>query len=415
MKISPKITNFLIYGFGQAINLLSPLIIMPYIILTCKEDKFGKIGIAFSITLILNCILDYSSNLIGTKEIVSLRDKQNYLRVKIADIYTYKTTLFISIAIITSLFVLLNPYIEDKLLYLYSLPIILSQLLNPNWLLQGLENFKLIAILNILSKLIYISLIFIFIQQESDYIFVNFYLGISSSFIYLCSVFYLFKKLKIKFRYQNLVNGFNTIKNDYTICFSELCLSIYQYFPIIIIGYFGGDVIAGFYRIIEQIFNIFRTFIFMFFSYSFPTICSEIEKNFKNGFKLWKLYHFVNLCIITIGCVLVFLLNNQILIYFHLPSEHFFYISKLLKLALLIPILIVFSQALRQLMFALELTQAYTKIIYSSSILNMILLCCFTYFFSLEGALISMIVIEFFIITLYYYNIYRAKKMIYEN
>ena len=37
-----KITDFLIYGFGQVINLVSPLFVMPFIIFKCGEDGLGN-------------------------------------------------------------------------------------------------------------------------------------------------------------------------------------------------------------------------------------------------------------------------------------------------------------------------------------------------------------------------------------
>ncbi len=90
MKIPSKITNFLVYSIGQCINLLSPLIVMPHLMRICNEDGFGKIGIAFSICLILCCIVDYSSYLNGTKEIVINKRNILYINQRIGDIYSYK-------------------------------------------------------------------------------------------------------------------------------------------------------------------------------------------------------------------------------------------------------------------------------------------------------------------------------------
>lgn len=401
MRVSPKIINFLIYGLGQSINLLSPLIVMPFLIRICKEDGLGKIGISFSICLILNCIIDYSSYLNGTKNIAVNKKDNSFLRKSITDIYTYKFLLFLVIIILFAVITLSIPNIHEKKLLLLSTPILLSQLLNPNWVLQGLENFKLITILNIISKTIYITLVFLFIKNREDYIWANFYLGISGVLVYFGAFLYLVKKFKLNYTYQNIKNGLHIIKTDFNICISEFCLSIYQYFPIIIIGYFTGNASAGIYRIIEQIFSIFRTFIFMFFNFSYPTVCYDVEKNLKKGLKVWKLYHLANFTIIIFGCILVYFFSDYILTFFHVATKDKQILTNLLRIAILVPVLLVISQALRQLMFALNLSSSYTKIIYFSCILSVILLSAFVYMYGLKGSFIAMILVELIVISLY--------------
>ena len=401
MRIPSKITNFFVYGLGQSINLLSPLIVMPYLIKICQEDGLGKIGIAFSICLILNCIVDYSSYLNGTKEIVINKKNLSFLSQKVSDIYTYKTIICILLLCLFFIIILLFPTIKEKTLLVLSLPIVLSQLLNPNWLLQGLEQFKLIAILNILSKVIYISCIFLFIKDREDYIWANFFLGISGVLVYFFSFLYINYKFNLKFSIRSIYRGINIIKNDFNICLSEFCLSIYQYFPILIVGYFTGNSTAGIYRVIEQIFSIFRTFIFMFFNFSYPTVCYDIENNLKNGLKTWKLYHSANLVIIFIGCSLVLVFSNYILDFFHVTATDKQELTFILKFAIIVPILLVISQSLRQLMFALNLSSFYTRIIYFSCSLSVILLSLLVYLIGLVGSFISMIIIEIIVVILY--------------
>jgi len=416
MKIPSKIINFFIYGLGQSINLLSPLIVMPYLIKTCYEEGFGKIGISFSICLILSCIIDYSSYLNGTKEIVINRDDSSFLSKRISDIFTYKTILFTGIVSLFLLIMLLFPQIKERQLYLLSLPLLLSQLLNPNWLLQGLEKFKLIAILNVLSKLIYILCIFLFIKKEEDYIWANFFLGMSGVTIYTLAFIYIISTFKLRFYLNNIKNGILIIRKDFNLCISEFCLSIYQYFPILIVGYFTGNTTAGMYRIIEQIFSIFRTFIFMFFNFSYPTTCYEIEKNIKNGLKTWKYYHLAHLVMITIGCILVYGFSEYVLDFFHISTQEKGNLTHLLTIALIVPLLLVVSQALRQLMFALNLTNYYTKIIYFSCSLSVMLLSIMVFYIGLIGSFISMIIVEIVVIILYTTIIKKnLTKKIHEN
>ncbi|MBS7332826.1 MAG: oligosaccharide flippase family protein, partial [Weeksellaceae bacterium] len=156
-----KILNFLIYGFGQSINILGPLLIVPFIIAICNEDGLGKVGVSFSLSLIFCCIIDYSSTIIGTKNTSINRDNVEILRNLFCDFFLTKL-LILSILIALLIFGVYSiPYLQqEKTLFLLIIPLLIAQLFNINWILQGLEKFKLIAIFNVLSKGSYILLIF---------------------------------------------------------------------------------------------------------------------------------------------------------------------------------------------------------------------------------------------------------------
>ena len=69
-KLGAKQTkDFIIYGFGQAINLISPLLVIPYIVSICGEEGLGKAGVGFSFALIAIVLVDYGSYINGTKEV----------------------------------------------------------------------------------------------------------------------------------------------------------------------------------------------------------------------------------------------------------------------------------------------------------------------------------------------------------
>ena len=54
--------DFIIYGFGQAINLISPLLVIPYIVSICGEEGLGKAGVGFSFALIAIVLVDYGDS-----------------------------------------------------------------------------------------------------------------------------------------------------------------------------------------------------------------------------------------------------------------------------------------------------------------------------------------------------------------
>lgn len=411
MVLNTKIKNFTIYGLGQFINLLSPLVVVPHLVKVCGEDGLGKIGIAFSIALILNCIIDYSSYLNGTKRISIHRNDKEFLKDEISRIYSYKFVLLFIVFALLIISVCL-PFVHNKLLYVLTFSIVIAHTFNPNWILQGIENFKAISILNIVSKVLYIALVFSFVRESNDYILANFFLGMSGVLVYAIAFVFLKRKFNFNFNKTAVREGLQVLKTDFNVCLSEFCLSVYQFFPIILVGGLLGNTSAGVFKIIEQIYGVFRTFITMFFNFSFPAICLEMESNLKQGVQAWKKHHLINLLMVLLGCSIVFFGSEFILSYFGIEKNELPNALKLLDIAIFIPIILVFSQALRQLMLVCGLIKKYTKIVYIITVLNVVLLTIMIFFLQLKGAFITTLIIEFILCLLYIIMLTKKEKIV---
>ena len=89
------IRNFSVYGFGQAVNIVSPLLITPYLVAICGLEKLGVIAIGQSLAYILIVIVDYSSYIIGVKDVSINRNKELELQKIFVTIYSSKLFLLV--------------------------------------------------------------------------------------------------------------------------------------------------------------------------------------------------------------------------------------------------------------------------------------------------------------------------------
>lgn len=397
-----KLKDFIIYGFGQAINILGPLLVLPFLIEKCGVDKVGKIGVAMSVALILNGIIDYGSYINGVKDISINRHDNSILEKRFNSIYLSKLLLFSIILMVSAIALSCIPFLyKDKNLYIFSLTIVIGQIINPAWFFQGVENFKWISIVNILSKVIYIALVFIFISKVEDYILANLFLGIGAIIANSIGLMWLLNHHSFSFKNADLTEAKYIIKEEFSFSLSQFFLSMYQFFPIIIISYIGGDLVAGQYRIIDQVISIFKTYLNMFFYFVYSNICYEFDRNLKKGLQVWKHYNGLNLLLITLSLIAFIIFSSLILNFFKLDLKFFSDIKNNFKLALIIPFLIAISLPLRQLMFVFDLNKVYIKITIIATILNFILLFFLTMYAGLKGSFISIIFIEFIVIVLY--------------
>lgn len=397
-----KIKDLFVYGFGQAINLLSPLIVMPYLILTCGEEGLGKIGVGFSMALILNGIVDYGSYIKGVKEISINRTDNYFIGQKVRAIYFSKFILLIGVSALTALAIFTVPFFaREKTLFFLSLMIVLGQFLNPAWFFQGTENFKWISVINIVSKSIYVACIFIFINTKGDYILANLFFGIGSILANTIGVIYILKKYAISISDFAIQPAIQILREEFSFSISQFFLSIYQFFPIMVVSYLGGDFMAGQFRVIDQIVMIFKSYLNIFFYFVYANICFEISKNLKQGLKVWKLYNGMNLLLLLIILTVFFLNAELIFTYFKIDPTQMQSIVYYFRISLIIPLLIAVSMPLRQLMFAFEKNRAYIAITIIATIVNLLLLVLLTLRYELIGSFISIILIEFIVIVLY--------------
>ena len=397
--------NFIIYGIGQAFNLVSPIIIAPYIISVCGIDSFGKVGLGFALSLFLILIVDYAFDIKGTQKVAENRHNTKILQSLLFEtLYTKGVLMLIAFFVAFLLINLIPLFSAEKPLFFLSFIVVFAQVFNPIWFLQGLEDFKTSSIINILSKSTYVLLVYCFINQNNDYIFVNAFLGTSLLIFNIIGLLIIKKRYKFNLLLPNIKNIKYTLKKDFTFCMSQLFLSLRQLSPLFLTSYFFGFNLAGQYKLIEQIISFFRTLTQVYLKYFFPRLCYIISLSTSQAIDFWKRYKIILLLGVFVLVTTIYCFSNQILTYFNVPINQSKELSKVMKVSLVIPLLMVFSLSLEQLMFAFNRNSKYIQITIFVTIINIILLLILMPIFDLYGVLFSIIFSELFFSILYYRN-----------
>lgn len=399
---SKKTKDFIIYSFGQFINILSPLLVTPYLIYVCGIDKLGIIAIGQSLAYILIVVVDYSSFINGVKEVSINRDNPNKIKELFTTFYFTKFILFFLVFTLVVFLVVFVPFFsENTVAILYSTTIILGQLFNPTWFLQGLENFKAITVINIASKIVYILGVFIFIKSQNDFVYANFWLGFGSVFASLIGLIFIIKKQQITLQQFAIKNVKKLLIKDFTFCVSQLFFAIRNYSTVMIIGFFAGDFFAGQFKVIEQIINLFRTYLQMFFKFSYSYVCFEVDKNIEKGIQLWKKLNGYNFILNFVLLTTVYVFSQDVLTFFKVDKEIINSLEVYLQIALLIPLFTAITLPLEQLIFSLNKNSIYVKLTIFTAIINIFTISILIKYFGLFQVFFLLIVTELFLITIY--------------
>lgn len=400
-----KKQNFVIYGIGQAFNLVSPLLVAPYIVFVCKEDGFGKVSLGFAVALFLILIVDYAFEIKGPKEVSENRDNLPVLHEIANTTFFSKFILFIPVLLCTSLIIYFVPFFyKEKELFFFSMAVVLAQVCNPTWFLQGVENFRALTVINIASKVSYIVLVYVLIKHKEDYILVNLILGGTALVFNAAGIIYLKKIYAIKAKAPGASKLKAILKADFSFCISQLFLSARQHLPAFAVSYFLGFYATGQYKIIEQVISMFRTFIQVFLRFFYPAVNYKISKDFTQGFNFWKKYTLSCFAFTIPSLIIIYIFSAQILVFFNASAQTIITLNTTFRLSLCIPLLMSASLPLEQLMFVLNKNKQYIAIIISATITTIVLVLFSVQRFELDGVILSVIFSEFMLVALFFYN-----------
>ena len=403
-----KKQSFFIYGLGHAFNLLSPLVVIPYIVSLFGEEGFAKVTLGFTMALFLMLIVDYAFDVKGTKTAAENNGDRKKLEELLSFTIFTKMILFaIVAAIMVPLFYTIPFFEQERMVFLLSLAMVLGQVFNPIWFLQGIEQFTTASLLNIGSKTLYLVLVYTLVKGGDNYIYVNFFLGTSALVFNIGTLLYIKYRYGFRVIFPDLKEIQSVLKADFSFCASQLFLSVRQLSPVWLISYFSGYYVAGQYRIIEQVITLFRTAIQVFLRYFYPSVCYKIKESITGGFAFWKKYSAFGFIMVAFALSVIFVFSDEVLMFFNVSDETLVTLSTTFKIALLIPLLMSLSLPLEQLMFIADKHNAYIRITMAVTTVNVLAIVTLLLFgYGIPGVILTLLAAELLFIALYFKNSY---------
>jgi O-antigen/teichoic acid export membrane protein len=304
---------------------------------------------------------------------------------------------------VSILFVTIPFFNKDKTLFFFSLSMVIGQFLNPTWFFQGIENFKWITILNIISKIIYLLGVFVFLKRPTDYVYCNLIWGTGMIVANTICIFYIVFSFSFSFLNVKRENIINQLRENFSIFSSQIFVSLQMYSPIVLISFFGGNLMAGQFKIVDQIIVVFKTYILLFFNFVYPRVCYLLDKSTKEALRFWKLFNGLNFIFVTILMFIISVISSKVVSYFN--PKGIIEISNLLRIAVAIPILQSISIPLKQLVLGCNKQREYVRATMIITILSLVIIVLITPVYKVFGVLLALILTEIITLIVYYMTI----------
>lgn len=309
------IQNFSYLSALQIFNMLLPLITYPYLIRTLGKETYGLVVFAQAIVTYLVTLVSFGFNISGTHEISVHRHNKEKLSEILSTILILKGLLFVLAFIILCFILVLVPQASSyNELFLLTMYLCIYDIVFPIWYFQGIEQMKYITYITIVSRLFFLGSIFLFIHEPSDYLFVPLLYGVGSLTAGGISLFIIFVRHKIKFKWQSFRKLKYYFIQSVPFFISNISISIYVGTNKIISGAFLGMGELAYFDLAEKLTAVFKMPQGILSQSLFPKISKEKNIGFVK--------RIFNLSIITNVILLIMILFGSKYIILLLGGEH---------------------------------------------------------------------------------------------
>ncbi len=312
------IANFFNLSSIQLSNTLLLILIIPIITRIIGIEEFGIMMFASRFSQLAGTVINYGTNQSGVRDIAANLEYPKKLSI------VFYNTLWIRIIIFfIFLFFLLGLqtfHINYYSYLLLSIPIVLTEVLNPLFFFIGTEKLKVFNIANLVSNIVSILLLILFIKGPQDAGWVNFILGGANVLTYIGLLIYARSQFKISF-YLPFKNELIKIgKDNFYLTVNNISVQLQQSIMIFALTKWGNTSLLGAYSLCDRIIGQCRNLLITISNAVYPNTVQVYQKSVN----LWNVYRkktkYLVASIFFVGSILLFVLADFII--YTLTKEH---------------------------------------------------------------------------------------------
>jgi polysaccharide transporter, PST family len=371
-------SNFAALSVIQGANFVLPILIMPVVIRRIGADEFGIISVAQVVMVFLTTFSDYGFNLTATRDIALYRaDKERVSRI-FSSVLASKLILCAGAYALLCILVSVVPLFRQHwMFYQLGFAYVLGQSLLVSWFFQGIEKMQYITISTVFSKLLFVGLVFFFIQRPEDSDLFLLFTGIGNIAAGLFSIWLAFRVFDLEVRMPLRADIVREIKENWQVTLSNLSINTYQTANVLVLRVFTNDLIVGYYSIAERIFFAIRQILGIYSVAIYPHLCQLTREGKRQVAAFFKEFYLPFLLALALGCVAVFIFSPFIISVL-MGSQKADLPVLLLRVLAFVPVVACLNIPAYQILLAFDRKVSYFRVLAGASIFNLIsnLLLC---------------------------------------
>ena len=261
-KYRQLIENFFSLSILNALNVLLPLVTLPYILHIVGKANYGVYSYVYAIVQYVILFSTYGFNFSATKQISQCRDDKQ----SVSRIYSAVTACKGLIALsLSAVLLLLSQWVfKDAIgtwMFIYGLGMIIGDIFTPIWLFQGMEKMKYMTIVNASSKILFTILIFLLVRVSDDYQMLILLNSCGYLLAGILSIILVRRQFHLRIDKTTWTDICLQLKEGKEVFGSTFGMNLYRNANIIILRQFVTDDIVGLYSAAEKVVKGFQSLI----------------------------------------------------------------------------------------------------------------------------------------------------------
>ena len=269
----------------QVANYVLPMVSVPIIVRIIGPDKYGIINYAAAIVSYFILIVNYGFDLTATRQVAQNRDNKQLIQELFSIVLWCKVLLFLlTLIVFLGCFAVFPVFREEWRIMTYTYIALLSWVVTPNWIYQGMQELHRIAIFDILIKILFTVTVLLVIRHKSDYIYQPLAAGVTQIIIGYYSFHYAMHRYGLKIIKVSLKKIVSVLKEERIIFFSSVVINLYTTTNTVILGSLAGITQVGYYSAAIRFIQMAQAIITLPLSNSFfPYVGAAFGKSKEEG------------------------------------------------------------------------------------------------------------------------------------
>lgn len=386
MKI---INNVLFNSSVQVSSILINLLLIPYLTRVLGEEALGVNSFGLSVTSYFSLVGNLGIVLYGAKSLAEQRDYPDNLQKKFSQCITYQ--FFFNLLAIA----LYNVWIcftqqNTPIYFLFNI-VLLTTMTDLSWVYTGFERFDLIAVRNILIKIIGTLLIFLCVNDTGD---LPLYIIVQQGALLISNVIFWteLSRVGLKIRFTRIKDSLRAIfKPTITLFVPSIFTTIYLSLNNIMLGYISGVNAVAIYDYPNKLARILITIISILGVTMMPRLAYLSKKRTQEEYLKKMTQMLYASLIISIPIMFLLILTSQMLCFLVFGNG---FNGSDRVLAIVAPTIVYSGLGLYNVFITQNKIRQLTRGVLCGTIVNVLLNLLFIPRLSFEGAAYSSLITE---------------------
>ncbi len=247
-------SNIAALGIVQLSGYIVPLITLPYLTRTLGAEAYGKVVFAEALMVYFILLVDYGFTWSATRAIAAHRgDRAKISQVFIAT-WTAQWILFAVALVIAVVLVGFTSRLRiDAWLYVAAFTAVFGSTLFPVWLLYGLEQMRVLALVQVGTRAITLLPLFLFVKHPSDLIWVPMINGMAVALAGLLALFWVHRSGFIIWTWPKWDETLAALKGGGVLFGSRAAISLYTALVPLVLGWVAGPAALANFNLADKL------------------------------------------------------------------------------------------------------------------------------------------------------------------